>query len=268
MKHFFLPGLVAVLLLGSVPLAWGDIPSPFPKPPKPGPFPPPQANTKFVVEINNKVTQATLFIPRKLLANPAGGFRGEIQQGALSPTSTIMAGVCLSLAAMCGGIWVMRRKQRKLAPVPLMVAVGLLAALAVASVAGSFVWANGGVPPKFHPNNGGFNPNNFNPNNGGFNPNFNPNVPQFGNQISSILLTENVQVVVSPTGNQIKLVINQAMLNRLKNTPVIGNPAGVGNPPPVGNPPAPGSAPGSDVGSAPPPGSAPPVVGNPPPSKD
>src|SRR5919106_960392 len=76
------------------------------------------------------------------------------------------------LAVVCGGIWVMRRKQRKLAPVPLMVAVGLLAALAIASVAGSFVWANGGVPPKFNQ----FNPNNnFNPNNGGFNPNFNPN---------------------------------------------------------------------------------------------
>jgi hypothetical protein len=230
MKSFLLLALVTGLFLSATAITRADI----------APIKPKNPNNSLVVEIDNKVTKAQLIIPQKFLAKNGAAVP---VQGGLGAAPTVIAGLCLSLAVLSGGIWLLRRGGRKLSPVQTGLAVGLCVGLTVLGVATPFLWGNGIAPRP---------------------------VPQ----PASVVVSEDVQVVVVPQGNEIRLVVNQNMYQKLMLINNLGiAPGGFPNRPqfqpqfqPKANPnnpffdpaqPAPGAQPTPSTQPAPNPGAVP-----------
>jgi hypothetical protein len=189
--------LGALLLLGTS-SARADLAPPRPKPLKEG---------KFAVEVNNRITKAQLIIPRKFLARDRRG------AGLSLPTAAV--GLCLTLAFVTGGLWLIRRGKAPRGSTAALLVVGL------AGLAATYAWAD--VPPR---------------------PRRTPVIP----------IAADVEVKVVPTGDTIKLVVNNQMLRRLTPAPRgFGRPGSGGRPRPRPGTSSPAPGPGSAPKSSPPP---------------
>ncbi|HEX8072300.1 MAG TPA: hypothetical protein VF546_20310 [Pyrinomonadaceae bacterium] len=141
--------LGALLLACSV-TALADIPRPDGNPRRPAPPPPAEFSTRFSISPDVRATEARLVIPRAVwqelrtqfdgggqTANTAGSLR-------LGNTQTVLAGIFLSLACACGGLWLVR--ARRADGRAARVAFGLLLVASGGAAAGA-AYANAGPPP-------------------------------------------------------------------------------------------------------------------------
>ncbi len=142
---------LAMLLLATFTQASADVARPKEAPPTDAQ----NANvtTRMHIMPDTKATEAKLVIPRAVWQQMRAGLDGHDAQAAVAATArfrnlgsaqTAMAGIFLSLAFACGGVWLVRsRKQTdKLTRVALGVAV-----LTLCSATASIAYANAGPPP-------------------------------------------------------------------------------------------------------------------------
>jgi hypothetical protein len=171
--------LAGLLLLGLALAAPGN-PIPVPRP-RAGPtFRTTPTEHKLVVEINESVKQPRLLIPKNLLLTDSAP--EAPRKGAALGTSTLMAGVALTLAFVTGGLWIARRgKGRGIATV----AIGLVA---LAATAGALC-AN--LAPSKPPAR-----------------------PATVHLPAEIKLSDRVTVLIVEKGDSIKLVVNKSMLGK------------------------------------------------------
>jgi hypothetical protein len=179
MKRCFPLCLGALLLVGTFQTR-ADLAPPRPKPLRQG---------KFAVEINNRITKAQLIIPRKFLA--------EDRRGAGLSLPTIAVGLCLTLAFVSGGLWLIRRSKAPRSANAALLIAGL------AGLAATYAWAD--IPPPPRP-------------------------------ALAVPIAEEIEVKVVPAGDAIRLVLTNEMLQRLTSDPrfrLRPRPRpGVGSPPP------------------------------------
>jgi hypothetical protein len=105
MKRWLSPLLSVLFLFGALSPAWGNG-----APPPPRPAPLPEAKTVEVkVVIDERVTAPRFIIPKSMMAE---------KKSASLETTTIVAGLALTLAFVSGGVWLVRRgKARAVAAV-------------------------------------------------------------------------------------------------------------------------------------------------------
>jgi hypothetical protein len=171
--------LAVLLLLGLASSAPGN-PIPVPRPRSGPSFHTGPTEQKLVVEINESAKQPRLLIPKNLLLTdtPAEAPR----KGAFLGTSTLMAGLALSLACVTGGLWIARRgKGSGLAALCL----GVFALAATASSLSADIPA-----PKP------------------------PAKPPTVALPADIRLSGRITVLIVEKGDSIKLVVNKSMLGK------------------------------------------------------
>jgi hypothetical protein len=98
----------AVLLLILAGNVRADVPGPRPKPVPPNPN-----AVNFVIQFDDKVSEAKLVIPKQFLAPKAKADLGTDDGTGIAGASkiqTIMAGLCLALALGFGGLWMVRHR--------------------------------------------------------------------------------------------------------------------------------------------------------------
>jgi hypothetical protein len=143
--------LGALLLLLALAPARADVPRPRDDKPKS-----PQGadiTTQMHIEPNFKATEARLLIPRAVWQQMRAGLDGDAAPAAgavtrfstLGAAQTAMAGVFLSLAFACGGVWLMRAR-RKPANKLTQAALGV-ALVALCGASAGIAYANAGPPP-------------------------------------------------------------------------------------------------------------------------
>lgn len=138
------------------------------------PVQPPVKKTKgLVVEIKPNLKKAQLIVPKKFL-------KKDDARGAWLTTPTIATALCLSLAFVSGGLWLVRRggDAQK-------VVAGLLVGVMLMGAGGALVWANGPRPP------------------------LQPKLPD------NLNVAEDVEVIIVEKGETVRLMVNPAQALRM-----------------------------------------------------
>jgi hypothetical protein len=183
MNRWLTPVLGMFILFGALSPVWAN----FARPPQPLPLPEAKP-AKLVVVIDERVAKPRLIIPKTLM--------GEKKSASLD-TTTIIAGLALSLAFISGGVWLSRRgKARSVAA-----AVLSLSALTF------------GATTLFAQNING----NYNFNNGG---QTRPAIVTPVMLPATLVVTEKIQVEYVEQGDEIKLLVSKDMVkNEAKSEP-------------------------------------------------
>lgn len=138
---------LAVLSLVLVPLtASADIPGPGPRPrpPRPRPTEPVVRDGAVPLEVvvDDGDKSLRLEIPKGMLPKEAGGRAGGAF-GGLGDLRTIISGLALSLAAVVGGLWLVRRwSATNQKPLPKLATASVVVTIIVAGLAVATAWAD------------------------------------------------------------------------------------------------------------------------------
>ena len=145
--------IAAILTLGSL-VAFADIARPDKSPNRvPKPKPTPGVMTHMEIKLDRTATEARLIIPRQQLKQ----LRAELERlddesdgtaissSSFSRTQTIVSGTFLSLAVIFAGLWFVRAGKATSKTGKNLI---VLAAIAGAASAATFVYGNAGPPPE------------------------------------------------------------------------------------------------------------------------
>ena len=182
MKRWQPPVFSLLSLFVALSPVWGNGAAP----PRPVPLPEAKA-VKFVVVVDERVTEPRLVVPKSML--------GEKKSASLD-LSTIVAGIALTLALVSGGLLLVRRGS------PRIVAGAL--ALSVLAFGATTLFAQ-----STNPGNTGATNINFN-----FNQAVRPAVVTPVSLPANIVLGEKMQVEFVEKGDEIKLLVSKDMVKR------------------------------------------------------